>query len=148
MKSSVASLGPSAKKILARIQKVRKAAEKAARSEYRFAHYGYLRSVLRAFTCFKESDLLPHLIEIAPSVLRTPVRKKWHPLRVIVEATCNQPDLRMRSRWTRALEYAVAENIDPKDLARFFRANNGIAGCAELASKTKVRRPRLGARAD
>lgn len=142
MKSSKASMGRSAKKIIARIQKVGKAAAKAARSERRFADYRYLRSVLSAYQYLEEHDLLTYLTEIAPSTLKTPVRADWHPLRVIIEATCIQPDHRMRSRWTRALEYAVREKIDPNDLARFFRAHNGIAGCADLASKAKPGRER------
>ncbi len=139
MKSSVASLGPSAQKIVDQIRKVRKAAEKASGSNRRFAAYRYLRAVLRAYRYFEERDLIPNLIQIAPSVLMTPVRANWHPLRVIIEAANAEPDLRVRSRWTRALEYAVAEDIDPKELPRFIRANNGVAGCADLASKTKLK---------
>lgn len=139
MKFSKGSLGPSTRKIVARIEKVKRAAEKAARSQHRFADYRYLRSVLRAYIYFDDNDLLPYLIETAPSTLITPVRKGWHPSRVIIEATCLQPNLKQRSRWTRALEYAVAEKVDPKNLVRFFQAHNGIAGCADLASKTKAR---------
>lgn len=140
MKSSVASSGPSAQKVVAQIRKVRKAAEKASENNGRFAAHKYLRAVLRAYRYFETTNLLPHLIELAPSMLMTPVRANWHSLRMIIEATCIQPDLRMRSRWTRALEYALAEDIDPKELPRFIRAHNGIAGCADLASKTKPKR--------
>lgn len=139
MKKSAASLGRSSRKIVARIQKVRRAAERAAKRKQRFADYRYLRAVLRAYSYFDDEDLLSHLLEVAPSTLMTPVRVGWHPLRVIIEASCIQPDLRMRSRWTRALEYAVAQDIDPNDLVRFIRAHNGIAGCADLASKIKAR---------
>ncbi|UGY25489.1 hypothetical protein HU675_0000630 [Bradyrhizobium septentrionale] len=130
---------PSEQKIVERIAKVRKAACRASESKRRFAEYRYLRSVLRAYDYFSDEELLSRLSEIAPSLLMTPVRADSHPLRIIIEATCIQPDVRMRSRWTRALEYAVAEKIDPKELMRFIRAHNGIAGCAELASKTKAR---------
>ncbi len=140
MKSLVASLGPSTQKIVTRIRKVRKAADKAAKSGKRFADYKYLRSVLSAYRYFEDNGLLPHLTVIAPSVLRTPVRKKWHPLRVILEATCSRRDGATQSRWTRALEHAVAEKIDPKEMIRFIRAHNGIAGCADLASKSKPKR--------
>lgn len=140
MNSPAASLGPSTRKIVARIKKVRRAAEKAASRKDRFADYRYLRSVLRAYRYFEENDLLSHLMEVAPSALMAPVRA--HPLRVIIEASCMQPDLRMRSRWTRALEYAVREKVAPDDLGRFLRAHNGIAGCADLASKTRSKRRR------
>lgn len=140
MKSSVASQGRSTSKIITQIRKVRKAADKAAGSKNRFADYRYLRSVLSAYRYFENSNLLLHLAEIAPSVLRTPVRKHWTPLRVIIEASRAQANIQMRSRWTRGLEYALAENIEPEELGRFFRANNGIAGCADLASKTRPKR--------
>lgn len=143
MKSSKTSLGPSVRKIVARVEKVREAANKATKSKRRFADYRYLRSVLRAYIYFEDDDLLPSMVEIAPSVLITPVRANWHPLRVIIDASCKTPDLKKRSRWTRALEYAVAEKIDAKDLGRFFRAHNGVAGCADLASKIDRRRLRM-----
>ena len=104
------SVEPSTQKIVARIRKVRKAAEKAARRKHRFADYGYLRSVLFTYIFFEDNDLLPHLTEIALSTLMTPVRKNWHPLRVIIEASRVRADFQMRSRWTRALEYALAKN--------------------------------------
>src|SRR4051794_18442650 len=111
MNSSVASLGRSAQKIVSRIKKVRTVAKKTASSKRRFADYRYLRAVLSAYRYFEANGLLPHLTEIAPSTLMTPVGANCNSLRVIIDATCIQPDLRMRSRWTRALEYAVAEKM-------------------------------------
>ena len=144
MTSSEMSLGPSARKIVARIRKVREAASKATQSKRRFADYRYLRSVLRAYRYFEDQQLMTHLVETAPSVLMTPVRAGCHPLRVIIDATCIQPDLRLRSRWTRSLQFALSENVDPEELMRFLSANNGVAGCADLASKTARKRPRFG----
>jgi hypothetical protein len=85
---------------------------------------------------FAANGLLNHLAIIAPSELMTAVRADASPIRVILEASCNQPDLRIRSRWIRALEFAAAKNIASDDLPKFLRANGGIAGCADLASKT------------
>jgi hypothetical protein len=144
MKSSAGSLGPSTQKIVARIRKVRRAAEKSAKSKKRFAHRRYLRSVYRAYRHFEDNNLLPHLIEIAPSVFRARVRSDFHPVRVIIEASFFRADPKTRSRWTRALQYAVAERADPDELLQFIRAHNGVAGCAELASKTRSRRPMGG----
>lgn len=129
----------SEQKIVARILKVRKASNRAAVSTSKFAQYRYLRSVLRAYTFFSENNLLTHLVIIAPSALMTPVRAGWHPIRIIIDASCTQTDLRLRSRWTRALEYTLARNVSPDDLPRFIRANGGIAGCADLACKIRLR---------
>src|ERR1700752_4087424 len=130
MKLSVASLGRATRKIVARIQKVRKAAERVETSKRRFAAYRYLRSVYSTYRYFEDNDLLRHLTEIAPSVLKVPVRKDTCALRLIVEASCTFSDLKSRSRWARALRYAVADNVEPKDLVRFIKAHGGIAGCA------------------
>jgi hypothetical protein len=126
---------PSHQKIVSRIRKVQRAGARATRSERKFADYPYLRSVLRAYEYFSDNELLTHLTVIAPSELMTPVRVGRHPIRIIIDASSSQPDLRMRSRWTRALQYALARKVAPSDLSRFFRANSGVAGCADLASK-------------
>lgn len=140
MGHSETTLPSSHRKIVGRIRKLRKAGARAARSERRFADHRYLRSVLRAYEFFSDNELLSHLTVIAPSELMTPVRAGRHPIRIIIDASCNQPDLRMRSRWTRALEYALARNVSPDELPRFIRANGGIAGCADLASKIRPRK--------
>jgi hypothetical protein len=142
MKHRRTFISSSERKIVARILKVRKAGDRAAQSERKFADYRYLRSVLRAYEFFSDENLLGHLAEIAPSALLTPVRRGWHELRIIVEASCSQIDVRTKSRWTRALEFALARNVAPDDLPRFIKANNGIAGCADLASKTRPKRRR------
>jgi hypothetical protein len=137
MKISGKPHSSSEQKIVARILKVRKASDRAAESTSKFAQYRYLRSVLRAYAFFSDNNLLGHLAVIAPSALMAPVRAGWHPIRIIIDASCTQVDLRLRSRWTRALEFALARNVSPNDLPRFFRANGGIAGCADLAAKIK-----------
>lgn len=143
MKPSHKSLLPSEQKIIERIIKVRKTADLVSRSKGRFREYRYLRAVLRAYQCLDDKELLSAMMEIAPAVLIVPVRANWHPLRVIIEATMwTEIDYRTRSRWTRALEYAIAQNIASDQLSQFFRANNGIAGCADLTSRTRPKRPK------
>ena len=126
--------------IVSRISKIKKAARRAARSERRFSDYCYLKRVLATHRYFEKNRWISHLSEIAPSVLLTPVRRGAHPLRILIDATCLKKDKRMRSRWTRALEYAVAQDIDPAELPRFLRAHGGVSGAADLAAKTT--RPR------
>jgi hypothetical protein len=126
------------RKIIERIRRVRRAGDRASRSNSRFAEYRYLRAVLRAYEVLSNHTLLSHFVIIAPCQFMTPVRADSHPIRVIIDATCTQPDLRMRSRWTRALEFAVQRNVTSGDLPKFIKANGGISGCADLASKTKT----------
>jgi hypothetical protein len=142
MRSAHALQDQKVEEIFQRIQKVRKTALKSMRSKNRFADYRYLRSVLRAYKCFEANSLLNLMRKVAPNTFMTPARANWHSLRLLIEATSCQQDSRTLSRWTRALEFALAEGVDPEDLARFIRAHNGIAGCAQLASKTNPKRRR------
>ncbi|MGY4512944.1 hypothetical protein [Bradyrhizobium sp. USDA 3650] len=128
----------SEQKIIARIARVRASYEKARRDGSKSADYKYLRSVLRAYDYFDDHDLLDCLTEIAPYALMTPVRSGQHAIRTIIEASRANVDLRMRSRWTRALQFAILRSVGADELIRFLRANNGIAGCADLASKVRI----------
>ncbi|MCA1530832.1 hypothetical protein [Bradyrhizobium yuanmingense] len=129
-------------RIVARIALVRASYEKARKDRSKTSDYRYLRSVLRAYEYFDQNDLVDNLAEIAPCVLMASVRSGQHAVRTIIDASCDDDDLRMRSRWTRALEYALTRNVAANDLLRFLRANNGIAGCADLASKTQSKSSR------
>jgi hypothetical protein len=142
MKSAQALQEEQVEKIYQRIYRVRKTAMKTMRSKHRFADYRYLRSVLRAYRYFEANFLLSLLRHAAPCTFEDPPRASWHSLRLLIEATSCQRDARIKSRWTRALEYALAQDIDPEDLVRFIRARNGIAGCAQLASETNPKRRR------
>ena len=144
MKSAQALQKQQVKRIYQRIFRVRKTAFKTMRSKNRFADYRYLRSVFRAYRYFEANSLLSLFRHAAPCFFEHPARASWHSLRLLIEASCCQRDPRIKSRWTRALEYALAQDVDPDDLFRFLWARNGIAGCAQLASKTNPKRRRSG----
>jgi hypothetical protein len=57
-------------------------------------------------------------------------RKGTSPIRVLIEATLPEADLRQKSRWVRALEYISSEGIPPREFRKFVHANGGLAGCA------------------
>jgi len=143
MNSKKAVITPAQAKIVSRIEKVRNAWKRSGSRGDKFREYKYLWAVFRAYKVFASEDLLDSLAEIAPYELMSPVRANWHPIRTIIEATCDKQDMRMKSRWTRAMEFALTRNVASGDLLRFIRANGGIAGCADLASKTKSKH-RLG----
>lgn len=138
MPGTKAAPTPKSKRITKEIRRVRKVADRTSQSTRRFAEYKYLRAVFRAYHLFAQNNLLNHLTVIAPSELMTVVRANCHPIRIIIDATCSQHDLRLRSRWTRALAFAAQRNVASSDLLQFIKANGGISGCADLASKTKA----------
>ncbi len=72
MKSSHRSLLPSDRKIVDRITKIRKTADRVSRSKRRFAAYRYLRTVLRGYRHLADNELLPAMLEIAPAILTVP----------------------------------------------------------------------------
>jgi hypothetical protein len=63
------------------------------------------------------------------------VGKAHHPLRALIDVADGSLEAKTASRWTRALEYALSEDVKPAALFNFLRASGGIAGCARTASK-------------
>ncbi|ANW00079.1 hypothetical protein [Bradyrhizobium icense] len=60
---------------------------------------------------------------------------QWHSIRRIIEATALKDDLRARSRWTRALEFAWNEEVEPDELVWYLQQNGGLSGCARKAAR-------------
>ncbi|UGY21033.1 MULTISPECIES: hypothetical protein [Bradyrhizobium] len=122
--------------IRAQLDQVRKVAKKVARSEKRFADYRYLRAVYRTLHTLGDANLLPILARAVRQEYSIPKRAGTHALRTIIDATATTAsDLRTRSRWARALEWALDAEVRPKHLIWFLKANSGIAGCARLANR-------------
>lgn len=117
--------------------RVTKAEARAAKSRRRFAHYRYLKIVYRGYCELEEARSLKRLRRHL--VRHYDVSEDAHAIRMMIDATTTEPDKRLRSRWTRALEYAWNEEVAPEDLIAFFRRNKGIAGCARLASRALPR---------
>jgi hypothetical protein len=69
-----------------------------------------------------------------------PWRQSDHPIKRIIDATSSEPDAKKKSRWARALEYALHERVSSKRLDEFFRSNGGIAGCARSIARIRPRR--------
>ena len=106
----------------------------------RFWMHKYLTGVYRVYRKWRAAGDANRRAREASARLNLDLRKNTHPLRVIIEATCLDPDLKKKSRWTRALEYAHVEKIKPKKLVRFFEAHGGISGCAGAASELNPKR--------
>ena len=68
------------------------------------------------------------------------IRKGSHPLRVIIEATSQLTDKKIKSRWSRALEEAAAHDIKPERLSDYLKERGGIAACAAAAAQRKSKK--------
>lgn len=61
--------------------------------------------------------------------------------RAMIDRECPEADLRQKSRWVRALQYADREYVDPLGFVAFLKRSGGISGCAaEVARKSPKRK--------
>jgi hypothetical protein len=68
------------------------------------------------------------------------IKKKSHPIRILIGASAGQEDARQKSRWTQALKYAYGWQQPANRLKWFFKRTGGIAGCARKYADLQVRR--------
>jgi hypothetical protein len=96
----------------------------------RFGLYRYLRDVYELYL-----DLRPRRIARTASrriakLFKLSIKKKSHPIRILIEASVGPEDARQKSRWTQALKYAYGWQQPANRLKWFFNVNGGIAGSA------------------
>jgi hypothetical protein len=72
--------------------------------------------------------------------LGLPWRRGTSPFRIIIEATFPTEELKQKSRWVRALEFAVEEKTSANDLEDLFRSKGGVSGCASNAARFDPKR--------
>jgi hypothetical protein len=111
------------------------AAQRARRSRSRFAAYGYLKAVYRLYRRWRRGGISKTRTRELAKTAQLPIRRGTHPIRIVIDATSNVRDPRVKSRWTRALETALKNHVPAIELGRFFRSNGGIAGCSRLAAE-------------
>jgi hypothetical protein len=136
MKSNTGSV---TKRDFAKVRKIIRraveAAKRSAKSKRRFALYKYLKSVYRGYCELEDQRLLRASKILLDREFNVPADYEWHSIRRIIEATALEEDLRARSRWTRALEFAWNEETEPEHLIWFLGQNGGLSGCARFAAK-------------
>lgn len=111
------------------------AADKAAwASRRRFGHRRYLLAVYQLNWRWEESDDPARLIRRAAALDGRRLRRKQHPLRALIDLTTSEPNLKIRSRWERALRFVLTRKVPPKKLLAFLREHGGVSGCARFAA--------------
>jgi hypothetical protein len=63
-------------------------------------------------------------------ISKLPLRRKSHPIRILIEASVGPEDARQKSRWVQALKYVDGWQLPPEKVRWCFNENGGIAGCA------------------
>jgi hypothetical protein len=77
-------------------------------------------------------------------ICKLSLKKKSHPIRILIEASAGPEDPRQKSRWTQALRYAFGWQLAAKRLKWLFEETGGIAGCASKFAVVNPANRRLG----
>jgi hypothetical protein len=102
--------------------------------------YEYLKGIYNAcnWTDLEEAARLARRVA---KVYKLDARKNKGPILTLIDATSKQ-DRQVKSRWTVAIEYGVAQNARGTALKKFLEKNGGVAGCAK--KRAALRRRKLG----
>lgn len=99
----------------------------------------YLRRVYGLYLKWKDNGEAKRMSLLAAEMYNCPIRSGTHPLRYLIDITCAWQDRKVRSRWVRALQYAVHQKLDRRELRNLLQANGGVAGCARAMAKLRQR---------
>jgi hypothetical protein len=135
---------PTSSEVWATIQPAKEAAARLKRRVGRFEIYDLLEAVYRVHTDWARRKLAKRSARTLAYELGIVRRKGMSPIRVLIEATLPDADLKQKSRWVRALEYVAKEATPVEHFRKFIGAHGGLAGCARLAANMNPKRRRPG----
>jgi hypothetical protein len=118
------------------------ALQKAQQQTGRFKFHDYLVAVYRTYQEWSELGISRRMTRRVVKYFEIPHRRGASPARRLIDATSPALDLKQKSRWSRALDFAASTKVTPDDLPKLFKNSSGIAGCARLATKRKPKRDR------
>lgn len=127
---------------LAAIRPAKEAAARLRRRGARFTIYDFLGAVYCVYSDWKRHKRATRSARILADELGIVRRKGMGPIRVLIEATLPEAELKQKSRWVRALEYVNSQDISVKEFRQFVQRHGGFAGCARLAVQVERKRKR------
>jgi hypothetical protein len=116
------------------VEPIFQASQQAQRETGRFKSYGYLVAVYRTYKEGKDFKISKKMARHIAKYFKTPLRKGTSPVRTLIDVTFPALDVKQKSRWSRALEFAALTKVTPKNLPNLFKRHSGIAGCARFAA--------------
>jgi hypothetical protein len=119
------------------IQVIMATARKAEVSKKRFSLHHYLASVYATHRKWDEMGVARSRTRQVAQHFGIRRFRNGPAIRVLLEATLPDAGAKQLSRWTRALQFALHEDIPSKRILHYFRRNGGVAGCARLAAKSR-----------
>src|SRR4051812_1952616 len=91
--------------LAASIQPAKEAAAGLKGRAGRFECYGFLEAIYRIYIDWKCRKIAKRSVRALADELNIVRRKSMSPIRILIEATIPNADLKQKSRWVRALEY-------------------------------------------
>src|SRR5260370_29976632 len=120
------------------------ASRNAQQQTGRFKYDSYLIAVYRTRKEWKANGISKRMSRRVAKHFGTARRKETNPIRTLIDASFPDLDPKQKSRWSRALEFAVITKVLPKDLSKLFGKYGGIAGCARFAARYGPKKQREG----
>ena len=96
----------------------------------RFGLHRYLRDVYQVYLELRSRRKAKKATRRIAKISKLPLRRKSHPIRILIEASAGPEDARQKSRWALALRYAYGWRQPATRLKWFFKVTGGIAGSA------------------
>jgi hypothetical protein len=107
-------------------------------SRQRYAFYGYLSEVFAFYERLRRKTEAKSSANRIAELFGIKTQKRTHSIRIIIDVT-SAAELKMKSRWARALRFAWRERSRWKSLIAFFGEVGGPAGAAARWSALHVR---------
>jgi hypothetical protein len=123
------------------LEKVRRAWEDFQASRSRDAVYNYLERVFAIVTHYKVRRRTQRLARHAFKFANLPFDKNADPFTAVIRCTCGDAaDIKMISKWSRALRYASRQKEPNMRLKRFMKDAGGVNACTARYAKLGRRR--------
>lgn len=106
----------------------------------RFEIYDLLGAIYRVHVDWKRRRIAKRSARILAHRLAIVRRKGISPVRGLIEATLPEADFKQKSRWVRALDYVLSENVPPKHFRTFVRPLRRTVRVRRLAVRARKRR--------
>lgn len=131
---------PSDQQIRREVKALTTAAQKALASINRFSVWKLLGRIYRLHRSWRRKRVARRAANGIARLFGIRRRQGTHPLKVLVDAAAPQVDAKQRSRWARALEQALEDEVPAGQLRKYLKENGGIAGAARQAARQSPKR--------
>ena len=117
------------------IRPIMKALQRSHQQIGRFRFYNYLAAVYATYAAWQERGICKSMTRKLVGYLGNRCRQGTSPIRTLIDATFPALDPKLKSRWSRALEFAAMKKTSPDDFLHLLERSSGIGGCARSAAK-------------